>query len=164
MRSTAALVRMLAALTALLLAAALMSSSAADAAPRSSTPSARTTCTPPHCWVAGAINVKTLHVYIQYIAPSRTAARRLAMRLCRADTGPAKDPFCKQAGIQRYGCLAVAYRLDDDGVFRQWSHGEAGYRPGVRKGVTIHTAIRHAKANLDDVGTKHVALRDCTPR
>lgn len=156
--------RSLAAGTALLIAAALASTPSSQALAPQPAEHPRATCTPPHCWVAGAINVKTLHVYIQYIAPSGSAARRLALKLCRADTGPVGDASCKRAGLQRNGCLAIAYRLDDEGLFQQWSHGEAGYRRGVRKGVTIHTAIRHAKANLDDVGTKHVALRDCTPR
>jgi len=156
--------RPLAALTVLLLASTLGSAAASEAAAPRPAGHARVSCAAPHCWVAGAINVKTLKVYIQYIAPSRATARRLAMRLCRADTGPAGDASCKRAGLQRNGCLAIAYRLDDDGLFQQWSHGEAGYRRGVRKVVTIHTAIRRAKANLDDIGTRRVALRDCTPR
>ena len=156
--------RPLAALTVLLLASPLGSAASSEAAEPRPVEHARVTCAAPHCWAAGAINLKTLNVYIQYIAPTRATARRLAMRLCRADTGPVGDASCKRAGLQRNGCLAIAYRLDGDGLFQQWSHGEAGYRRGVRKVETIHTAIRRAKANLDDVGTRHVALRDCTPR
>lgn len=170
MKQMTTVVRLLVALGAsLLLMATVLAASPSQAVQKASdratiTPraevSGRVQCHPPGCWIAGAVNLKTGFAFLKYNTPTRGGAHDGAIAKCKRKTGAKNDRYCKAAGIQKSGCLTIAYRTNS-GTFVEWSHGEAGFN-GRGTTATLRASTRAAKNKLKNVGVKHVWIRKCT--
>jgi hypothetical protein len=117
-------------------------------------------CRPPNCWIAGAVNLKSGYAFLKYNTPSKGRAHDGAIAKCKRKSSSKNDRYCKAAGIQRSGCLTIAYRTKGS-TFVEWSHGETGFN-GRSTSATLRASTRIAKNKLKDSGRKHVWIRKCT--
>lgn len=172
MKKTTNAVRMLLALgAALLLALTVLAASPSQAAqghhartahftPRAEVAGRTVKCRPPNCWIAGAVNLKSGYAFLKYNTPTKARAHDGAIAKCKRKSSSKNDRYCKAAGIQRSGCLTIAYRTKSN-TFVEWSHGEAGFN-GRGTSATLRASTRIAKNKLKNSGQKHVWIRKCT--
>lgn len=146
-----------------LLAVTPASSSAAGEGVRAAG-SGRMKCNPPNCFIAGAVNLKTGFAYQRWNQSSRAASRDAAIRQCKQETTEDRyDKDCRRAGYNRNGCLAIAYRANENGLL-EWAWAGADFKRGVGTKRTKATAVRRAKRKASGPGKERVWIANCTAR
>ncbi len=152
---------------ALLLGGTLLAASPATSAPapradETVTGSLRD-CRAPDCWIAGSVNTKTGFVYMSWNTSAKGAAVRAATRQCKEETPARYDWACKRAGYNRWGCLAVAYRVNN-GSLAEWGWAPADYDRRTSMREAKRKAITKAKRKVRGPGRERVWGANCTAR
>jgi len=153
LRRAALVAAVVTAVTTGALSAPTSSAAAPDRAPRQERAAG---CHAPRCFGAISFNKRTGVAGLSNDRDGRRKAIRLAQRNCRVKSERhfGSPGQCTAAGSVQDGCMAVAFRVEDD-VITAWI---------TRFGYTRHEATSAARAAVAGPGDRYIAAWLCTTR